>query len=117
MLPRFAAVAACVGLLPAVCAAADWPTYRHDAYRSAATPQALASKLHLQWTRELPPLKPAWPDQPKAQLDAVYEPVVLGQTLFVPSSRTDSVTAYDTCTGAEKWHFHAQGPVRYAPVA
>src|SRR5215207_345660 len=112
---RFA-VLVCL-LLPAAAPAADWPMYRHDARRSAASPQTLADRLHLQWVRELPPLTPAWPDQNMMQLDAAYEPVVLGQTLFVPSSRTDSVTAYDTRSGAEKWRFHAEGPVRFAPAA
>src|SRR5262245_6453806 len=90
-------------LLAAPAPAADWPMWRHDAGRSNASPAELPRQLHLQWVREYPPLKPAWPDQPKMQLDAAYEPVVLGQTMFVGSSCTDSVTALDTATGAEKW--------------
>jgi outer membrane protein assembly factor BamB len=96
--------------------AADWPMWRYDAYRSAASPQQLPASLYLHWVRELPPLKPAWPDQPKMQLDAVYEPIVLGQTLYVGSSVYDAVIALDTQTGAEKWKFFADGPVRFAPV-
>ncbi len=94
----------------------DWPTWRHDARRTGATPHALARELHLQWVRELPPLKPAWPDQPKMQFDAAYEPVVAGRTLYAGSSRNDSVAAYDTRTGAERWTFTADGPVRFAPA-
>src|SRR5262249_37535316 len=109
-----AAWAACV---PVVARAADWPMYRYDAGRTAASPEQLPAKLHLQWVRELPPLKPAWPEQPKIQLDAVYEPVVAGNLLFVGSSRYDSVTAYDTATGNEVWRFLGDGPIRYAPVA
>lgn len=90
--------------------------YRYDAKRGAASPQELADRLHLQWVRELPVLKPAWPEQAKMQLDSVYEPIVLGKTLFVGSSRTDTLTAYDTTTGEEKWRFHAEGPIRYAPA-
>src|SRR5690348_7769215 len=97
--------------------AADWPTSRGDARRSGASPQQLADQLHLQWTHAFPLLKPAWPDQPKMPFDAAYDPVVLGKTLFLASSRTDSVTAFDTATGAERWSFHADGPVRFAPVA
>lgn len=96
--------------------AADWPMARYDAARSAASPQVLADELHLQWVRDLPPLQPAWPDQPMMQFDAAYVPVVLGKTLYIASSRTDSVTALDTETGAEKWHFVTDGPVRFAPV-
>jgi outer membrane protein assembly factor BamB len=96
--------------------AKDWPTWRHDPRRSGSTPHALPGELHLEWVRELPPLKPAWPDQPKMQFDAAYEPVVAGQTLYVGSSRNDSVTAYDTRTGRERWSFTADGPVRFAPA-
>jgi outer membrane protein assembly factor BamB len=51
------------------------------------------------------------------QFDASYTPVAAGGMLFVPSMVADSVTAYDTATGAERWRFHADGPVRFAPVA
>src|SRR5262249_11355207 len=94
----------------------DWPMSRHDVHRSAASPHDLPARLGLLWVRELPPLKPAWPDQPKMQFDSVYDPIVAGKTLFVASSRTASVTAYDTETGDEKWRFHTDGPVRFAPA-
>ncbi len=99
-------------------AADDWPTWRHDARRSGATPEALADTLHLQWQRDLPLPAPAWPKEPhRLAFDACYEPVVLDGTLFVPSMVTDSVTAYDTDTGEAKWKFFTGGPVRFAPVA
>src|SRR4051812_8660523 len=97
-------------LLPASLFAADWPTDRHDAGRTAATSQELAGKLNLQWMRELPALKPAWPDQPSMQFDAAYVPVVMGKTLFIGSSRHDGVLAMDTETGAERWSFVTDGP-------
>jgi len=95
----------------------DWPMWRGDARRSAATEQVLPRALHLQWVRRYPPLEPAWPDEPRMRFDAAYAPVVMGGTMFVGSSRTDSVTALDTETGAETWRFLADGPVRFAPVA
>ncbi len=104
-------------LVPTVARAADWPTDRHDARRSASSPQALPTELYLHWVRHFAPLRPAWPDQPLLQFDAVYSPVVLGQTLFVGSPRDDRVTALDTETGAERWTFFADGPVRFAPAA
>jgi outer membrane protein assembly factor BamB len=112
----------CLGMfgvlaLTAEVRAADWPMWRHDMHRSAASPQELPDRLHLQWVREFPPLKPAWSDQPKMQLDAVYEPVVMGKLLFVGSSRWDCVLALDTRSGEEKWRYDAGGPIRYAPVA
>jgi outer membrane protein assembly factor BamB len=91
--------------------------WRHDAQHSAASGQKLAGKLHLQWVRTLSPLKPAWPDQPKLQFDAAYEPVVMGKTMFLGSSRNDCVLALDTATGAERWRFYTEGPVRLAPAA
>ena len=94
---------------------ADWPQWRYGANRGAASPQELPDELHLQWVRKYPPLKPAWYD-PSIQFDGVYEPVVMGRTLFIGSSLNDSVTAIDTRTGAEKWRFHTGGPVRFAPI-
>ena len=97
---------------------ADWPTWRYDASRSAASPQALPAHLHLQWVRELPQPSPAWPkEQYKLQFDRSYEPVVMGQQIFVPSMLQDTVTAYDTNTGQENWTFFCDGPVRFAPIA
>ena len=96
--------------------AADWPTWRHDAQRTASAPSNLPADLRLQWTLALPALMPAWPDQPLMPFDAAYEPIVAGHLLFIGSSRTDSVTAHDTRTGEVRWRFLADGPVRFAPL-
>jgi len=105
-------------LLASVALAADWPTWRYDAGRTGASPEALSDDLHLQWERDLPPPAPAWPKEPyRLGFDASYEPVVMAKTLFVPSMVTDSVTAFDTQSGAEKWKVFTDGPVRFAPVA
>ncbi|NOZ19469.1 MAG: PQQ-binding-like beta-propeller repeat protein [Planctomycetes bacterium] len=97
--------------------AADWPTWRHDANRSAATAESLPDELHLQWARELPPYRLAWPNEPRLQFDPSYEPVIMGKTLFLGSPCDGSVAAFDTETGKEKWRFYTEGPVRLAPVA
>ncbi|MCY2995535.1 MAG: PQQ-binding-like beta-propeller repeat protein [Planctomycetota bacterium] len=97
--------------------AGDWPQFRHDAGRTAASPHELPAKLQLRWTRTLPPPRPAFPNEVRLAYDASYEPVVLGHTMFVPSMVTDSVTALDTETGVERWRFITEGPVRFAPVA
>lgn len=89
---------------------------RCDAQRSASSGQELAAQLHLQWVRHLPELTPAWPDQPAMQFDAAYIPVVAGKTLYLGSPHDDSVRALDTATGAEKWRFVTDGPVRFAPL-
>jgi outer membrane protein assembly factor BamB len=103
--------------MPTFAAAADWPMGRYDPQRTAASPQQLPAVLHLQWVREYPPLTPAWPDQAKMQFDIAYEPVVWAHSLFLCSSRHDCVRALDTRTGQERWTFHTDGPVRFAPVA
>jgi outer membrane protein assembly factor BamB len=114
---RFALLASCIILTAATAAdAADWPAWRHDANRSAATTQQLNESLNLQWSRHLPASEPAWPEDPRLQFDASYEPVVMGDTLFVGSASNDSITAYDTGTGNQKWRFFANGPVRFAPL-
>ena len=114
-------LATCAGML--LCAAApvvagDWPQWRHDAARSRVTRDPLPADMRLQWTRELPTPRPAWPrTQWELHFDFSYEPVVMGKSIFAPSMVSDSVTAYDTDTGVEKWRFYADGPVRFAPVA
>lgn len=98
-------------------AAGDWPMWRYDAGRTAASPEPLPAELSLQWVRQLPPPRPAWPaSQEKVRFDASYEPVVMGRRIFVGSMVNDSVTAYDTDTGTELWQFFTNGPVRFAPV-
>ena len=106
-------------ILPAIpVAGADWPQWRHDAGRGASTSDELPPELHLQWTRRLPLPRPAWPEsQPWLRFDVSYAPVAAGRLLFVPSMVTDSVTAYDTQTGRQRWQFFADGPVRFAPIA
>ena len=101
----------------AASARGDWPMWRHDARRSAATSVALPSDLRLQWQREFLPPEPAFPRDIRLNFDASYQPVAAGGVVFVPSMVTDSVTALDSRTGEEKWKFYAGGPVRFAPVA
>ncbi|HIJ53866.1 MAG TPA: PQQ-binding-like beta-propeller repeat protein [Planctomycetes bacterium] len=97
---------------------ADWPMWRHDATRSAATSHSLPSQLHLQWVRQMHRPAPAWPEeQYKLRFDRSYEPVVMGKLIFVPSMVSDRVTAYDTDTGRQIWRFYCDGPIRFAPVA
>ena len=111
---KIAAVLLCV-VTPAV--AGDWPQFRHDAHRSAATTAGLPPRLNLQWAREFAKPRPAFPDELRLGYDGSYEPVVLGKTMFVPSMVTDSVTALATDTGKVQWRFFTDGPVRFAPVA
>ncbi len=103
---------------PAVVYGYDWPMWRYNSQRGASSPEQLPAMLNLQWVRELAAPKPAWPaSQDRLQFDASYEPVVAGKSIFIGSMVSDSITAYDTETGAEKWRFYCDGPVRFAPVA
>ncbi len=99
------------------CTAADWPTWRGDAARSAVTAERLPAALTWHWTLQLPTPQPAWPDdQGKIRFDASYEPVVAQGHLLVPSMVDDSVAAYRLADAALVWRFYAEGPVRFAPV-
>jgi len=104
-------------LLTAKVRVGDWPQFRYDLGRTAASPHGLPADLQLRWTRSLPAPRPAFPYELRLAYDASYEPVVLGKTMFVPSMVNDSVTALDTETGDQLWRFFAEGPVRFAPVA
>ena len=97
--------------------AADWPMWRCDAARSAASVGELPAELRLQWVRKLPPPRMAWPNEPRLHFDASNEPVVMGKTLFLGSPNDGSVAAFDTASGEERWRFYTEGPVRFAPVA
>jgi len=94
----------------------DWPMWRYDSNRSGASPGELPDVLYLQWELVLPQLEPAWPDERRITFDHYYAPIVLGNKMFVGSSHNDSVTAYDTETGAEIWRFYADAPIRMAPA-
>lgn len=100
--------------------AADWPMWRYDAARSAASPDQLPSDLKLLWTHEFSPRKQAWDDALNLDLmtyDRILEPVVADGRLFLGFNDRDKLTAYDVETGVELWSYFAAGPVRMPPVA
>ena len=118
MAKRCGLAAALLVALVSLAGAQDWPQWRYDAGRTAVTPAALPRTLRLQWMRKFPAPAPAWPaNQAQLQFDTSYEPIVAGKSIFVPSMASDSLSAYDTDTGAFTWRFFADGPVRFAPVA
>ena len=94
----------------------DWPTFRHDAQRSASTKAKLPEKLKLIWTRSFPALEPIWLDESSKQFDSNYHPIVLGSTLYLASPQNDCLYAISTKTGEILWKFYADGPIRYAPA-
>ena len=99
---------------------ADWPSWRYDARRSAASPEELPGELHLQWVRQYTPREPVWDDplnQDLMQYDRVFEPVVMDNGLFLGFNDSDKVVALDLDTGQEQWAFYTDGPVRFPPEA
>ena len=93
----------------------DWPMYRNDSGRRGVTEDQLPGNLSLSWVRTFPGLSPAFKDK-RLHFDAGYEPVVARGLVLIASSLTDSVKAYNTLTGEQRWSFYTDGPVRFAPA-
>ena len=99
---------------------ADWPMWRYDAGRTAASAEQLPEKLQLLWTRKGEPREQAWDDPLNLDLmtyDRVFEPIVMGGRMFVAYNDRDKVAAFDAETGEELWSFFTEGPVRLPPAA
>jgi len=93
----------------------DWPMWRYDEGRSACTPEQLPAKLNLLWTWQFSQREPVWDDplnQDMMPLDRVFEPVILGKTMYLGFNDKDKVMALDTDTGKIKWTYYTDGPVR-----
>ena len=93
----------------------DWPMWRYDAERTASSPEQLPDELYLQWTRHYSPREMVWDDplnHDLMQYDKVFEPIVIGNTLYIGFNDQDKVVAINTDTGKEIWTYYADGPVR-----
>ncbi len=110
---------------------ADWPTFRHDYYRSGLTREKIrAEYLELKWVYKSPrPPVPAWYGparwdawieykniRPMRNYDVVFHTIVADGKLYFGSSSDDSVHCLDAETGKELWYFVTDGPVRIAPT-
>jgi outer membrane protein assembly factor BamB len=99
--------------------AGDWPMWRYDAGRTAASPETLPDNLQLLWTREGTPRVQAWDDPLNLDLmpyDRLFEPIVMDGRMFVGHSDSDKLSAIDVNTGKELWAVYADAPVRLPPV-
>ncbi|MCA9023555.1 MAG: PQQ-like beta-propeller repeat protein, partial [Planctomycetaceae bacterium] len=97
---------------------ADWPQYRGDAARSGYTEAPLPNRMELQWTfRVQQKPTPAWPTHTRIKFDEVFQPIIVNQTVLFGSSTDDQLYALDLKTGALKWKFFTEGPIRFAPAA
>ncbi len=93
----------------------DWPMWRYDAGRTASSPAELPAELHLQWTRHYSPREMVWDDplnHDLMQFDKVFEPIAVGNVLYIGFNDQDKVVAINSTTGKEIWSFYADGPVR-----
>ena len=122
--PAFAPLAVVAAMaFPGVCSllqAGDWPMWRHDAQRTAASDEVLPPQPQLKWTASLPAREPAWMDPLNRDLmtyDRLLEPIVLGPRLFLSLNDRDQVIALDIHTGRQIWTVFAEAPVRLPPVA
>lgn len=110
--------------------AADWPTHRGNSQRNAVTEERLSLPLSPVWLH-LPRFapEPAWPPPakqdfwhgesnlaPRVDFDLAYHVAVAGDSLFYGSPAEHAVHCLDAGTGALRWSFFTEGPVRFAPV-
>jgi len=95
----------------------DWPIYRHDVFRSAATATSLAGDLQTLWTATVaPPLAVAdFADNPFVR-GPITPPVCAGSTLLLALPDRHRVVALNATTGKARWSFTAGGRVDTPPT-
>jgi outer membrane protein assembly factor BamB len=102
--------------------AGDWPTYRRDGYRSAATSETLPtnSDLKIEWSAQLARARQAlyaadWDDNPFVP-GLLSAPVAAGGLVFVAIPGEHRVVALDAKAGQVRWRFVAGGRVDLPPT-
>ncbi len=80
----------------------DWPTYRHDAARSGATPTEVPTEITCLWQASLG--------------GRITAPVVAGGRAYVAAVDAHTVHALDAETGEELWRFTAGGRIDSPPT-
>ncbi len=85
-----------------VAAAADWPTYRHDAARSGRASTAVPAAL-----------KPAWQTRLGGRLTS---PVIAAGRVFVAAPDSHTMHALDADSGAPIWHRTVGGRIDSPPT-
>ena len=97
----------------------DWPMWRYDAGRTAASPNKAPDELSLLWRVDYGQRQPAWDDPLNLDLmtyDRTFEPIVLDGRMFMGFNDRDKLLALDVSTGKELWSYYTEGPVRLPPV-
>ncbi len=83
-------------------ASAEWPTYRHDALRSAYSPHQIPAELRPVWETDLGP--------------EITSPVVAEGKVFVAAIDAHRIHALDAATGKPAWTFSAGGRIDSPPT-
>ncbi len=110
--------------------AADWPTFLHDAQRTSSTTETLRTPLKLAWKSGAPEGgTQAWPDEakrdeyragkalvPRYSFDRANHVAAVGDRVFFGSAQSHWMRCADASTGAVKWTFFSDGPIRLAPT-
>ena len=97
----------------------DWPMWRADPARSAATTNPLPTEWNTQWSRRFQPRAQAWDDPLNLDLmtyDRVFEPIVYNGLVCIGFNDQDKLVALDIKTGESVWTYYTEGPVRLPPV-
>ncbi len=95
--------------------AVDWPMLRSNPNRTAASSLQLSDELYLSWIHHFSQREQTWDDQinnDRMRFDRLFEPIVIGKTLYIGFNDCDKVIAIDTESGEIKWTFFTDGPVR-----
>ncbi len=79
-----------------------WPTYRHDAARSGATPADVSHNLQVVWETDLG--------------GTLTSPVIAHGVLLVAETDTHRVHALDAATGRRLWNYEAGGRIDSPPT-
>ena len=101
-------------------AAAEWPTYRHDVWRSGATPMKAPAALAVAWDVKLAALPEGeaaddWRGNPFVE-GVLTPPVAAHGFVFVAAPDLHRVIALDARSGERRWTFRAGGRVDGPPT-
>lgn len=100
----------------------DWPSYRHDAWRSGSTPTTGPSKVITLWSLHLGhgpnvtgPINEDWEENPFVK-GPITPPVIAGGKVYLARPDAHEVLAIDASSGKIRWRFTANGRVDSPPT-
>jgi outer membrane protein assembly factor BamB len=99
----------------------EWPSFRHDAWRSGGTDETVPAKLAVLWQADVEgpdykdPLAAEWLENPFTA-GPVTAPVAAGGMVYVAQSDTHRLVALDAKNGQQRWQFVADGRVDGPPT-